>query len=90
MLSSLSFFNRNPILGTLDFSGLEDYAPFSFSKSRAFHSMITESVFLYTIFYSGDAAITHMLQNKDSDPYRSVCNKNLPQGKCMKFVLGVH
>ena len=52
--------------------------------------MITESVFLFNIFYPGDAAITHMLQNKDSDPYRSVCNKNLPQGKCMKFVLGVH
>ena len=50
--------------------------------------MITESVFLFTIFYPGEAAITHMLQNKDSDPYRSVYNKNLPQGKCMKFVIG--
>ena len=28
-----------------------------------------------------------MLQNKDSDPYRFVCKKHLPQGKCMKFVL---
>ena len=52
--------------------------------------MITESVFLFTICYPGEAAITHMLQNKDSDPYRFVCNKHLPQGKCMKFVLGVH
>lgn len=38
-------------------------------------------------FYPGEAAITHMLQNKDSDPYRFVCKKHLPQGKCMKFVL---
>ena len=40
LLEKLSFFHRNHMLGTLDFTGLDQWAPFSFSKSTSLNYVI--------------------------------------------------